>query len=171
MKKYPQTPDGRHFIVNGRKWRSTDPVIPETLRQQLVNVLMKARSDVGKAKRTDDKTLEKDARNRVNDAKIALGERGEKWWEPYSDAGLRKRIRSTILTLLRGRDAGKSCCPSEAARCIGAEETWRDLMATVRAVAVSLAENEVLKITRGEEVLPPAKLGRGPIRLRRGQHF
>ncbi len=169
MKKYPQTPDGRHFIVNGRKWRSTDPTIPEPLRQQLVNVLMKARSDVGTAKRKDDEALEKDARSRVNDAKIALGERGEKWWEPYTDAGLRQRIACTIRTLLRGRDADKSICPSEAARCIGKDETWRDLMPTVREVAVELAKEDVLKITRGEEVLVPEELGKGAVRLRRGE--
>ena len=171
MKNYPRTPDGRHFIVNGRKWRSTDPAIPEPLRQQLVNVLMKARGDVGGAKRAKDEAAEKAARKRVNDAKIALGERGEKWWEPYTDAGLRSRISSTLFTLLRGREADKSICPSEVARCIGAGESWRELMPTVREVAAELAKQNVLNITRGNDVLDPDAPGGGPIRLRRGAAF
>ena len=169
--KYPKTPDGRHFIVNGRKWRSTDPVIPESLRQQLVNVLMKARADVGKAKRTEDAELEKEARSRVHDAKIALGERGPKWWEPYTEEDLRLRLRATILTLLRGRAAEKSICPSEAARCVGEGEAWRDLMPTVRNLAVDLAQKGVIKITRGATRLDPGEPIKGAIRLRRGVAF
>lgn len=41
---------------------------------------MDARRDVGMAKRADDEAGEKDARARVHQAKVALGERGPTWW-------------------------------------------------------------------------------------------
>ncbi len=43
--------------------------------------LMSARSAVGWAKRKGDRTAENAARRRVHAAKVALGERGLKWWE------------------------------------------------------------------------------------------
>ncbi len=70
--------DDHYFVVNGRRWRKTDPHIPEKLRAELVKELMAAR-------RVQD-------RPRVQDAKVALGERGEKWWEAPSDEGSRKRL-------------------------------------------------------------------------------
>jgi hypothetical protein len=47
---------------------------------ELVTELMAARRDVARAKRTNDGDLEMDARRRVHAAKVALGERGPKWW-------------------------------------------------------------------------------------------
>ncbi len=76
---YPSTPDGRYFIVAGRLWRATNPALPEERRQQLVAELMHARRAVHDTKR--DKGDLKAARERVNTAKIALGERGPVWWQ------------------------------------------------------------------------------------------
>ena len=76
-----KTPDGRYVIIDGRRWRATDPSIPEERRQELVNELMAARRDVGAAKRKGDERAEKEARSRVHAAKGALGERGKPWWE------------------------------------------------------------------------------------------
>ena len=76
-----KTPDGRYVIIDGRRWRATDPSLPEERRQELVNELMKARRDVGAAKRAGDAEAEAEARARVHAAKVALGERGPKWWE------------------------------------------------------------------------------------------
>lgn len=76
-----ETPDGRYIIVDGRRWRKSDPALPEERRQELVNELMKARRDVGAAKRADDEAAIKEARSRVHAAKVALGERGPPWWE------------------------------------------------------------------------------------------
>ena len=76
-----KTPDGRYVIIDGRRWRATDPSVPEERRQELVNELMAARRAVGAAKRADDPAAEKAARARVHAAKVALGERGEPWWE------------------------------------------------------------------------------------------
>ena len=76
-----RTPDGRYVIIDGRRWRATDPSIPEERRQELVNELMSARRAVGTAKRAGDADAERAARDRVHAAKLALGERGPKWWE------------------------------------------------------------------------------------------
>lgn len=75
------TPDGHHVIVDGRRWRATDPALPEARRQQLVDELMSARRAVGAAKRAGNETAERAARDRVHAAKVGLGERGPKWWE------------------------------------------------------------------------------------------
>ncbi|HLS49271.1 MAG TPA: hypothetical protein VK024_04690, partial [Actinomycetaceae bacterium] len=66
------------------------------MRQELVNELMAARRAV--------KGAQPDARARVNDAKVALGERGRAWWEPREPEHLRLRARSAMLALLRSRD-------------------------------------------------------------------
>jgi hypothetical protein len=76
-----RTPDGHHVIIHGRRWRATDPSIPEERRQELVAELMSARRAVGVAKRAKDPEAERAARDRVHAAKVALGERGPKWWE------------------------------------------------------------------------------------------
>lgn len=76
-----RTPDGRYIIVNGRRWRTSDPTLPPERRQELVTALMQARRDVAKAKRLNDADLERDARQRIHAAKVALGERGTPWWE------------------------------------------------------------------------------------------
>jgi hypothetical protein len=76
-----RTPDGRYIVVNGRRWRTSDPGLPEERRQELVDQLMAARRDVGTAKRAGDAQAERAARDRVHEAKVALGERGTPWWE------------------------------------------------------------------------------------------
>jgi len=80
-KKIKHTDDGRYIIVDGRRWRTTDPRLGEETRQKLVNELMQARRDIAHAHRTKDDALETDARRRVHCAKVALGERGTPWWE------------------------------------------------------------------------------------------
>ena len=75
------TPDGRYVVIDGRRWRATNPNLPEAERQKLVSELMRARGDVGRALKQKDPLAEREARDRVNAAKVALGERGPKWWE------------------------------------------------------------------------------------------
>ena len=75
------TPDGRYLVIDGRRWRATDPRLPERRRKELVRELMSARSAVGWAKRRSDGEAEQKARARVHAAKVALGERGPRWWE------------------------------------------------------------------------------------------
>jgi hypothetical protein len=76
-----RTPDGRYVVIDGRRWRGSDPALPEARRKALVRELMSARSAVGWAKRRQDADAERAARERVHAAKVALGERGPKWWD------------------------------------------------------------------------------------------
>ncbi|SES14200.1 hypothetical protein SAMN05216188_12311 [Lentzea xinjiangensis] len=81
MAEPEHTPDGHFVVINGRRWRATDPEIPPEPAARLRSLLMAARRDVGAALRADDAEAERDARARVHLAKIALGERGTPWWE------------------------------------------------------------------------------------------
>lgn len=78
------TPDGRYIIVNGRRWRAADPEIPDDVRDRLQKHLMAAR-------RVQD-------RARTQTAKVALGERGEPWWEQTS-AHRRERWETGLAEL------------------------------------------------------------------------
>jgi hypothetical protein len=80
-----KTADGHYVIIDGRKWRATDPRLSEEERQRHVDELMAARRDVGTAKRRGDEDAVREARSRVHAAKVALGERGPKWWEDDAD--------------------------------------------------------------------------------------
>ncbi|WP_454883440.1 hypothetical protein [Sphingomonas oryzagri] len=77
---YPVTPDGRYSVVRGRLWRMADPNLDEERRRGLVSELMGARRAVGSALRAADRDAVRAARERVDDAKRALGERGPVWW-------------------------------------------------------------------------------------------
>lgn len=152
-----RTADGHHIVVNGRTWRATDPCIPEKFREELVRELMSARRAV--------KSKDEHARERVQDAKVALGERGDPWWESPSESGLRERRAATIRALLRHR-AGTTICPSDVARTLGGDE-WRDDMPGVRAVARELADaGEITVQQKGETV--DITTARGPVRLAPG---
>jgi hypothetical protein len=80
-KTYPDTPDGRYFVVRGRLWRTSNPALAPEERQTLVERLMTARRQVGAAKRAGDREAERSARAAVDEAKRALGERGPVWWD------------------------------------------------------------------------------------------
>ena len=77
------TDDGHYIVINGRKWRATDPAIPEDVAAELRKELMAARRDVGIALRRGEDPAP--ARRRVQAAKVALGERGTPWWEQTPD--------------------------------------------------------------------------------------
>ena len=83
-----RTPDGRYVVIDGRRWRATDPDIPEDVAQQLRDSLMSARRAVASALRAQDPDAERVARAAVQRAKLALGERGTPWWE--QDPGERR---------------------------------------------------------------------------------
>ncbi|GAA4918233.1 hypothetical protein GCM10025777_48190 [Membranihabitans marinus] len=153
--EHERTGDDRYIIVEGRKWRASDPAIPEKLRSELVKELMTARRLV---KKHGDAV-----RYRVQDAKVALGERGEPWWEPTED-GRRERLAATMRALLRHRE-GATICPSDAAR-VAAGEDWRDVMPLARETAGQLAEAGQVMISQKNQ---PADIhARGPIRIAAG---
>jgi chorismate-pyruvate lyase len=76
-----RTPDGRYVVIAGRRWRATDPEIPEDVAAELRSELMSARRAVGAALKAQDDEAERAARARVQQAKVRLGERGTPWWE------------------------------------------------------------------------------------------
>jgi len=78
--RYPVTPDGRYFVVKGRLWRTSNPGLAPDVRQALVDALMRARRQVGLAKKAGDAAAERAARADVDAAKHGLGERGPVWW-------------------------------------------------------------------------------------------
>lgn len=154
------TDDGRYIVVDERRWRATDPAIPEKLRAELVAELMAARRDV----RTDPAT----ARPRVQDAKVALGERGEPWWDS-TPAGVRDRLAATMRVLLRHRQPEATICPSDAARVVGGP-SWRELMDVARSVAGELSLAGVV-VVRQHGVDVDVTSARGPVRIARGPHW
>ena len=157
-----------HRLIDGRRWRVTDPGIPEALRQELVNELMAARRAVGAGKRVDDADAVAAARARVANAKVALGERGPKWWEERSPADHRARMTATIHALLQGRDPASTICPSDVARA-AASPQWRPQMELAREVARRLHREGIVEIRQGgqrvatlDELTGPIRIGRGP---------
>lgn len=92
---HPVTPDGRYFVVRGRLWRCSDPSLDEDKRRELVRRLMRARSAVGRAKRSGDEEAESEARSAVHEAKVALGERGPVWWNDGAPDYNRHLARNT----------------------------------------------------------------------------
>jgi len=75
----PISKDQHYIVINGRRWRATDPAIAEDRRAELVAILMSWRREV---RRTKGSAQEQASRAGVQAVKIALGERGTPpWWE------------------------------------------------------------------------------------------
>lgn len=64
------------------------------------------------------------------------------------------RIEAAILSLLENRGAGKSICPSEAAREAFGED-WNGHMRHVRSAAVHMARQGQIVITRKGKPVDP----------------
>ena len=176
-----RTPDGRYLVVRGRLWRATNPSLPEAERSGWVHELMKARRAKGRARADRDVDAARAAREAVDEAKRALGERGPVWWHdgttdhnrrmvvntPYREwyDGVRRNV-DAILRLLDDRAASASICPSDAAR---AEYPagWRTHLDEVREAARHLARRQVIEITQRGKRLDPDAAFHGPIRFRR----
>jgi len=157
------TDDDRYIVVDGRRWRATDPGVPEQLRTELVAELMSARRAVAAAE------VVAGARGRVQDAKVALGERGETWWEAASPEGRAERLAAAMRTLLRHRAPTSTICPSDAARVV-AGDRFRSAMDDARRVAGQLRETGIVRTTqKGKDVDPLAV--RGPLRIGRGPEW
>ena len=75
-------------------------------------------------------------------------------------------IAAVILALVAQRGAGKSICPSEAARAVGKaiDAPWRDLMPDVRQVASGLQSQGLIRVTQKGETVD-LSLAHGPVRL------
>ena len=86
------TPDGRYIVVAGRRWRATDPLIPPERAAELRSALMAWRREVRVTRGT---AAEPRARAGVQAAKVALGERGQPWWE-QTDAERKERWETAV---------------------------------------------------------------------------
>jgi hypothetical protein len=73
---YPVTPDDRYFVVKGRLWRCTGPVLSGDLKERLVADLMRARRQKATAMRSNDSEKVEAARQAIDVAKEKLGEEG-----------------------------------------------------------------------------------------------
>jgi len=160
--------DVGYMVIKGRRWRCANPTIPVPLRQQLVNELMDARRAVKASLTSGLKADEKIARARVQCAKVALGERGGKWWLEQSKQEYIVRVDATIYSLLKHRSLTSTVCPSEVARVINFQE-WRHQMDSVRERAWQLSDFTALSIT--QKGLTVEKGIEGPLRLSRGLRF
>jgi hypothetical protein len=76
-------------------------------------------------------------------------------------------LEKTILQLLAARGAGKTICPSEAARALAGDDpaAWQPLMEPARAAARRLVAAGTIVITQGGHIVDPST-AKGPIRLR-----
>ena len=77
-----------------------------------------------------------------------------------------RRLEAAILDLLGRRAPGATICPSEAARAVGGDGHWRDLMEPARRAAGRLTEAGEVEVTQGGEVVDLAT-ARCPVRVRR----
>ena len=166
----PRATAEQYFEVDGRRWRATDPAIPDRLRAELVAELMDARRAVAAGKRAASEEQVAAARRRVGHAKVALGERGAKWWEPPTSAALHDRLINVILALLRHRDPASSICPSDAARVAGGVG-WRSIMGDAREVALALQQEQKVEVRHAGEPVSSIGEAHGPLRIARGVHF
>ena len=78
------------------------------------------------------------------------------------------RLEEAILELLDRRAEGATICPSDAARAVGPQDGWRDLMDPARDAARRLVAAGRVEITQGGRVVDPDS-ATGPIRIRRSR--
>jgi hypothetical protein len=174
------TPDRRYIVVKGRLWRAANPALSDETRVRFTRELMDARRAVGSAKRARDEVAERRARRAVHGAKVALGERGAVWWADGAPDENRRLIQNTsyaewwervsqyrdaILEMLAERGVSKSVCPSEVARRVHASE-WRIAMEDVRTAGRLLADEGLIVVTQGAQVLEALEEWRGAVRFR-----
>lgn len=90
-----ETPDGRYFVLEGRLWRCSNPNLDPDVRDRLTRQLMRARRAVLQGLRANDAAMVREARKKVDRAKIALGERGAPWWDDGAPDYNRKLVGKT----------------------------------------------------------------------------
>ncbi len=79
-----------------------------------------------------------------------------------------RALESSIRDLLGKRSGSATICPSDAARAVGTEDGWRDLMEPARRAARRLVAAGEVEITQGGRVVDPST-AKGAIRIRRAR--
>ena len=77
-----------------------------------------------------------------------------------------RALEASILDLLAARSRTSTICPSEAARAVGSDDGWRELMEPARRAARRLVAAGEVEVTQGGRVVDPST-AKGPIRIRR----
>ena len=77
-----------------------------------------------------------------------------------------RALEASILDLLATRSRTSTICPSEAARAVGSDDGWRELMEPARRAARRLVAAGEVEVTQGGRVVDPST-AKGPIRIRR----
>jgi hypothetical protein len=85
-----------------------------------------------------------------------------------SDALADATLRSEILRSLQCRDWALSVCPSQIARSLTDDKTWRGLLPRIRGLLVQLVREQRIVVTRGTQVLSEQEIEGGTLRIRRG---
>ena len=98
MSKAEPTADGRYVVIDGRRWRATDPSITADDARTLRAELMSARRAVKAALAAGDAEAERSAREQVHRTKVGLGERGVPWWEQSPDERT-ARVRQAVARI------------------------------------------------------------------------
>jgi hypothetical protein len=80
------------MVIRGRLWRLSNPLLHPEEHASLVRELMSARQAVLQSKDSRDRIA---ARQRVDAAKRALGERGDVWWQDGAPDYNRRLVRNT----------------------------------------------------------------------------
>jgi hypothetical protein len=73
----------------------SNPALAENMRHRFVSELMTARREIGSALSRSDPDAERAAREAVDAAKRALGERGPVWWDDEAPDYNRHMVRNT----------------------------------------------------------------------------
>jgi hypothetical protein len=98
------TPDRRYMVIRGRLWRLSSPFVEPAEHEKLVRELMAARRAVRTAATSQERMA---ARQRVDIAKRALGERGDVWWEDGAPDYNRRPVDETPYAAWFAGRAGK----------------------------------------------------------------
>jgi hypothetical protein len=107
------TPDRRYMVIRGRLWRLSNPFLDPAEHERLVHELMSAR----RAVLTNADSRERmAARQRVDTAKRALGERGDVWWEDGSPDYNRRLVGNTPYSAWFANRPRESSKPLSASR-------------------------------------------------------
>jgi hypothetical protein len=87
---HPVTPDGRYFVVNGRLWRMSNPLLPLDERVRLVCALIKGATPSGRGtRRIGDQATEDMLMNPL----IALNER----WASTARSGGKTALKTITV--------------------------------------------------------------------------
>ncbi|KAK0666979.1 hypothetical protein QBC41DRAFT_396793 [Cercophora samala] len=94
----PKTNDGHYIVVNGHKWRATDPMVPDDALAELKHFLAKGRSGARRQNKHDPEKLQL-SRKTTGLAKLGLGERGKPEWWNDTDKGRKERWKNALIQL------------------------------------------------------------------------